>query len=94
MSEGPGWFTVPGWIWKSGVPTLAVAAGLVTAGTLLDTRMNRLDVRLHASRDDGRTLLVVGVDNHSLASEGTTDFRELGDEHGTHADLILALHRQ
>ena len=73
---------------------LAVVVGLVTAGALLNARANRLDVRLHASRDDGRTLLVVGIDDRSLAPEGTTDFGELGDEHGARADLILALHRQ
>ena len=92
--EGPGRFAVPGWIWKPGVLILAVVVGLVTAGALLNARANRLDVRLHASRDDGRTLLVVGIDDRSLAPEGTTDFGELGDEHGARADLILALHRQ
>ena len=94
MPEGPGRFAVPGWIWKPGVLILAVVVGLVTAGALLNARANRLDVRLHASRDDGRTLLVVGIDDRSLAPEGTTDFGELGDEHGARADLILALHRQ
>ena len=92
--EGPGRFAVPGWIWKPGVLILAVVVGLVTAGALLNARANRLDVRLHASRNDGRTLLVVGIDDRSLAPEGTTDFGELGDEHGARADLILALHRQ
>ena len=94
VPEGPGRFAVPGWIWKPGVLILAVVVGLVTAGALLNARANRLDVRLHASRDDGRTLLVVGIDDRSLAPEGTTDFGELGDEHGARADLILALHRQ
>ena len=94
MPEGPGRFAVPGWIWKPGVLILAVVVGLVTAGALLNARANRLDVRLHASRNDGRTLLVVGIDDRSLAPEGTTDFGELGDEHGARADLILALHRQ
>lgn len=94
MPEGPGRFAVPGWIWKPGVLILAVVVGLVTAGALLNARANRLDVRLHASRDDGRTLLVVGIDDRSLAPEGTTDFGELGAEHGARADLILALHRQ
>ena len=94
MPEGPGRFAIPGWIWKPGVLILAVVVGLVTAGALLNARANRLDVRLHASRDDGRTLLVVGIDDRSLAPEGTTDFGELGDEHGARADLILALHRQ
>lgn len=92
--EGSGRFAVPGWIWKPGVLILAVVVGLVTAGVLLNARANRLDVRLHASRDDGRTLLVVGIDDRSLAPEGTTDFGELGDEHGARADLILALRRQ
>lgn len=94
MPEGPGRFAVPGWIWKPGVLILAVVVGLVTAGALLNARANRLDVRLHASRNDGRTLLVVGIDDRSRAPEGTTDFGELGDEHGARADLILALHRQ
>lgn len=94
VPEGPGRFAVPGWIWKPGVLILAVVVGLVTAGALLNARANRLDVRLHASRNDGRTLLVVGIDDRSLAPEGTTDFGELGDEHGARADLILALHRQ
>jgi cell envelope-related transcriptional attenuator len=94
VPEGPGRFAIPGWIWKPGVLILAVVVGLVTAGALLNARANRLDVRLHASRDDGRTLLVVGIDDRSLAPEGTTDFGELGDEHGARADLILALHRQ
>ena len=94
MPEGPGRFAVPGWIWKPGVLILAVVVGLVTAGALLYARANRVDVRLHASRNDGRTLLVVGIDDRSLAPEGTTDFGELGDEHGARADLILALHRQ
>ena len=58
MPEGPGRFAVPGWIWKPGVLILAVVVGMVTAGALLNARANRLDVRLHASRDDGRTMLV------------------------------------
>ena len=74
VPEGPGRIAVPGWIWKPGVLILAVVVGLVTAGALLNARANRLDVRLHASRDDGRTLLVVGIDDRSLAPEGTTDF--------------------
>ena len=92
--EGPGRFVVPGWIWKPGVLVLAVLVGVVAAGVLLNARANRLDVGLHTSRDDGRTLLVVGIDDRSLAPEGTTDFGELGDEHGARADLILALHRR
>ena len=94
MPEGPGRFAVPGWIWKPGVLILAVVVGLTTAGVLLNARANRLDVGLRTSRDEGRTLLVVGIDDRSLAPEGTTDFGELGDEHGARADLILALHRQ
>ena len=73
---------------------LAVVVGLTTAGVLLNARANRLDVGLRTSRDEGRTLLVVGIDDRSLAPEGTTDFGELGDEHGARADLILALHRR
>jgi len=92
--EGPGRFAVPGWIWKPGVLILAVVVGLTTAGVLLNARANRLDVGLRTSRDEGRTLLVVGIDDRSLAPEGTTDFGELGDEHGARADLILALHRR
>ena len=94
VPEGPGRFAVPGWIWKPGVLILAVVVGLTTAGVLLNARANRLDVGLRTSRDEGRTLLVVGIDDRSLAPEGTTDFGELGDEHGARADLILALHRQ
>ena len=92
--EGPGRFAVPGWIWKPGVLSRAVVGGLTTAGVLLHARANRLDVGLRTSRDEGRTLLVVGIDDRSLAPEGTTDFGELGDEHGARADLILALHRR
>lgn len=73
---------------------LAVVVGLTTAGVLLNARANRLDVGLRTSRDEGRTLLVVGIDDRSLAPEGTTDFGELGYEHGARADLILALHRR
>jgi len=91
--EGPGRFAVPGWLWKPGVLILAVVVGVMTAGMLLNSRANRLDVRLHASLDDGRTLLVVGIDDRSLVPEGTTDFGELDDEHGSRADLILALRR-
>lgn len=72
---------------------LVVVVGLVTVGVLLNTRVNRLDMRLHISWDDGCTLLVVGINDHSLAPEGTIDFGKLDDEHDARVDLILALHQ-
>ena len=92
--EGPGRFAVPGWVWKPAVLVLAIMVALVTAGVLLNARATRVEVRLHRSHSDGRTLLVIGIDDRSLAPEGTTDFGELSDEHGARADLILALRRQ
>ena len=73
---------------------LALVVGLAAAGSLLASRATRLEVALHTSRDDGRTLVIVGIDDRSLAPEGTTDFGDLSDEHGARADLILALRQQ
>lgn len=73
---------------------LAVVVALVTAGALLNGRAARLALKPHTSQNGGRTLLVIGIDDRSLAPDGTTDFGELGDEQGGRADLILALHRQ
>lgn len=57
----------------------------------LEGRAERLDVVLPRSEGRERTLLLVGVDDRSLAPEGSADFGEPGSDPGARADLVLAL---
>ncbi len=89
--EGTGRFRVPRWVIASGIAVVALALALGGPIVALGNRPARIDVALHRSAGAERTMLVIGVDDRSLAPEGTTDFGELDAETGARADIIVAL---